>query len=569
MNPKIINADMYKKITSKKLKSKKNRQKKESKIYLREQEEKHKVKKENKVKTPNKKYKKDRVLKNRKNSDVVRKIFSVSMCAALLFVIGAISKKIVKLEEIPIIKAFFNSDGKEFVKDYDFKIAVEDSSKVEITKTKNITLNELINMSTQKLIEFDSDYKINYILADSIETNDNIEFNIVLNKNTKISASQVKSALENVLSIGDSNIYYDRLKDIDSIDILETNNLKIKLKNKNPYFIYSLDFPLYTLMKENNEGVLYKLSKEEEKSVTFERNESESKIKSVSFTNYNNQSALIDDFKNGNIDMLVTSSDSVINLIGKYEYSIKKVRNGESLFLLGNKNSKLFKRKEVRQATAYSLNREELTRVFNNSFTEIIDIPFIYSDVRYKYDSYAANNLLLANGWKKSGGIYTNKLENETLDLSLTHLVNKDDALKEKLANSIKEMLEKNGINLKIELLETDEISRRIDEGSYDLVLANVNMNSSPNISYLEKFININDKTNEAIKAVNENTDQNLIPEKISNLQDVLSEEIACIGIVAYDNDIIYQKYISGFDNLKYLNIFDNFNNIGRLEKID
>ena len=39
--------------------------------------------------------------------------------------------------------------------------------------------------------------------------------------------------------------------------------------------------------------------------------------------------------------MFTASSDSIMQLIGKREYNVKKYRDGETVFLLGNKDSAL------------------------------------------------------------------------------------------------------------------------------------------------------------------------------------------------------------------------------------
>ena len=54
-------------------------------------------------------------------------------------------------------------------------------------------------------------------------------------------------------------------------------------------------------------------------------------------------------------------------------------------------------------------------------------------------------------------------------------------------------------------------------------------------------------------------------PQNIQNLEYVLSNEVACIGIYARNINLVYQKYISGFDNINYMKIFDNINNIGKI----
>lgn len=542
MNPKIINSNRYKKTTVKEIKKKKANLKNVNR----------------KVNVKNNKSRK----KDKKNQ-----AFRIIICIAILFVIGILSKKIVKLEDIPLVKVFFNDDNKDFVKNYSFKIGINNIDCSDIKSSKNITLSELARMSNFSLIEFDEDYKINYIVAKKITTTDNQTFLVELNDEYKIVASDIKNCIENLLNLSETSIYYSNLKNINSIDIIDNNTLNISLKEKDAYFVYSLNFPLF----DNNKKLksLYTLSECTKDFIKFTNNKSNEKIESVVIKNYTSDDELVEDFRNQNIDMFTTTSENTINLIGKYEYSIKKVRNGESIFLLGNKESTLFSKKEVRQALAYSLNREELVKKISNSFGEVIDLPYIFSKTSYKYDTYAASNVLSAKGWKKAGGIYTLNNDGNKQDLVLKVLVNKDDQIKVKLAYNLKEMLEKNSIKLDIQFLSESEIIEKISNKDYDLVLANVNMNENPDISYIKDYLSVNDNVKSYIEDIENNTDIDILSEKILNLQKVLSEEIACIGICAYDTDIIYQKYIVGFEDLKYLNIFNEFNSIGKAQKID
>ena len=123
-------------------------------------------------------------------------------------------------------------------------------------------------------------------------------------------------------------------------------------------------------------------------SVSLVKNSSKSSLGVISLTNYENTDDMVDNFRNGNIDMFTASSDSIMQLIGKREYNVKKYRDGETVFLLGNKDSALYKKKEVRQAIAYAINRDEIVKNVDMKFSEVIDIPYIYSDIKYKYDLY-------------------------------------------------------------------------------------------------------------------------------------------------------------------------------------
>ena len=94
--------------------------------------------------------------------------------------------------------------------------------------------------------------------------------------------------------------------------------------------------------------------------------------------------------------------------------------------------------------------------------------------------------------------------------------------------------------------------------------LASVYLNETPNISFLKNYLNINEETDQAFLQV-ENSNAEDLPQNIQNLEYVLSNEVACIGIYARNINLVYQKYISGFDNINYMKIFYNINNIGKL----
>ena len=120
------------------------------------------------------------------------------------------------------------------------------------------------------------------------------------------------------------------------------------------------------------------------------------------------------------------------------------------------------------------------------------------------------------------------------------------------------------GIVINIEYLSKDEISAKVSNREYDLVLADVLVNDYPDITYLNEYVNINQAVDTAIKQVNNSSIESL-PENISNLQNVLSSEVACIGIFARNINVVYQKDITGFEDLNYFKVFDNIDNIGKI----
>lgn len=576
MSANIINSHRYKKTTRKKANENKERIKANQK-YKKEKLKNLKEKRKNEVKDSyiklnnnfNSNYNTNLNNNTNKNKKKTRKhnfpgLLKIIGLVACIALIAIISRIIVKKENEPVVQADFNTEKKvSLVQDYNFKIGMSKLDSTNYLNSKNIILNELVSSLSNKLISINKDYSINYIVAKSIKKVSNKQYFIELNPDYNVKVEDIKNTVNEIKSSGDKNIYYECINNIWSIDEQGKNEFSITLKQDDPYFVYNLTFPI--LNTGNNYP--YDIKNEGESSVLFTRKKSNSTLSTIQFTGYSDIDNLIEDFKNGKIDMFTASSDSIMQLIGKYEYNVKKYRDGQNIFLLGNKDSKVFSQKEVRQALLYSLNREEIVKKINSTFSEVIDIPYIYSSIRYKYDIVGAKNILIQYGWKNEKGMNKKTVGEEELTLELTLLVNEKDNTKVKIADMIKDMAENVGIRINIKKAKDAKLTELIKNKSYDIILADVYVNDKPDITYLEEYININDKVNSALNIVKQSSIEDL-PKNIATLQDVISDEIACIGILARNTNVVYQKNINGFEDINYMKVFYNLENIGKIQDV-
>lgn len=576
MSANIINSHRYKKTTRKKANENKERIKANQK-YKKEKLKNLKEKRKNEVKDSyiklnnnfNSNYNTNLNNNTNKNKKKTRKhnfpgLLKIIGLVACIALIAIISRIIVKKENEPVVQADFNTEKKvSLVQDYNFKIGMSKLDSTNYLSSKNIILNELVSSLSNRLISINKDYSINYIVAKSIKKVSNKQYFIELNPDYNVKVEDIKNTVNEIKSSGDKNIYYECINNIWSIDEQGKNEFSITLKQDDPYFVYNLTFPI--LNTGNNYP--YDIKNEGESSFLFTRKKSNSTLSTIQFTGYSDIDNLIEDFKNGKIDMFTASSDSIMQLIGKYEYNVKKYRDGQNIFLLGTKDSKVFSQKEVRQALLYSLNREEIVKKINSTFSEVIDIPYIYSSIRYKYDIVGAKNILIQYGWKNEKGINKKTVGEEELTLELTLLVNEKDNTKVKIADMIKDMAENVGIRINIKKAKDAKLTELIKNKSYDIILADVYVNDKPDITYLEEYININDKVNSALNIVKQSSIEDL-PKNIATLQDVISDEIACIGILARNTNVVYQKNINGFEDINYMKVFYNLENIGKIQEV-
>lgn len=508
------------------------------------------------------------VIKEPKQKIYIPKSFGIICAILVLIVLVYISAKIMKLDEVITANVFNNSQKEEvnvnLEKNYNLSIGLTALNNTNVNTSTNLILNDIYKATSLSLIKVEQDYSLKYQVARNIVKNSNKEYVITLNEDYNLDVDDIVFSIDSIMSFGESNMYYDRLSIIENVDKLSKYELKLTLKDDNPYFIYYLDFPL--LDNENKITGEY-IYNSDESGVTFTRANlrQDTTLESIRINNYNTVDEVVDEFVNGNIDLFFATSNNDMQLIGKKDYNVKKYKDGETLFLFGNKNSNVFSRKEIRTALMYSLNRDEIVKNSDNNFIEVIDLPFLYSTIKYKYDVVGAQNIMNSNGWNKNGyGIYEKYENGNYIGATLRLLVNEQDTNKVNIANNIKNMAQNVGINIEIETLSQENISQKVESGDYDIVLASVYLNETPNISFLKNYLNINEETDQAFLQV-ENSNAEDLPQNIQNLEYVLSNEVACIGIYARNINLVYQKYISGFDNINYMKIFYNINNIGKL----
>lgn len=508
------------------------------------------------------------VIKEPKQKIYIPKSFGIICAILVLIVLVYISAKIMKLDEVITANVFNNSQKEQeninLEKNYNLSIGLTALNNTNVNTSTNLILNDIYKATSLSLIKVEQDYSLKYQVARNIAKNSNKEYVITLNEDYNLDVDDIVFSIDSIMSFGESNMYYDRLSIIENVDKLSKYELKLTLKEDNPYFIYYLDFPL--LDNENKITGEY-IYNSDESGVTFTRANlrQDTTLESIRINNYNTVDEVVDEFVNGNIDLFFATSNNDMQLIGKKDYNVKKYKDGETLFLFGNKNSNVFSRKEIRTALMYSLNRDEIVKNSDNNFIEVIDLPFLYSTIKYKYDVVGAQNIMNSNGWNKNGyGIYEKYENGNYIGATLRLLVNEQDTNKVNIANNIKNMAQNVGINIEIETLSQENISQKVESGDYDIVLASVYLNETPDIDFLKNYLNINEETEQAFLQV-ENSNAEDLPQNIQNLEYVLSNEVACIGIYARNINLVYQKYISGFDNINYMKIFDNINNIGKL----
>lgn len=372
----------------------------------------------------------DNVKSKKKNKGVKLHVPKISLKTALVIslclviCILVITRIILKKDEG--FWDFLMADDKNLKSEYSICVNTQNSS-LDSNYT-NLAIVEMENIVNDTFIQINEDYSITYKALEKIEKLSNSKYRLYIKNEykDKISSEAIKATLESYKNV--ESVYYNNVSNIKEIKIVDESSLEITLSKDDPLYIYNLNIPVKPLGKNETSS----------NSVVYSKNN----VK-LNFAFETDIDSIVQQFKAGTIDMFMTGDKMAVSQIGNYSYDMYSYRTGETVFLFGNKDSDFFKDKVMRQAIAYSINRDKIVQDVYMGSGETIDLPYIYSNSKYKYDIYSAQNLLLDNGYVLNDGYMCKKTEdNSSIPVILKLLVNKQDTKKVQIAECIKRDLE-------------------------------------------------------------------------------------------------------------------------------
>lgn len=539
MEKKYISSARYKKSSS------------ENKKGRRAESISRKIKKASEVNKETKPIDKDTHIVRKKKKTNKKNIFTrVLIIIAILLLLCAL-RLAFKDEGEPFFNIFGTKVDEDKIEKLD--IALVDNVDILDINTKNAILTELNSYTYGVLLRVTEDYDIEYDLLQSIEKESNNLYILKISDDNTLTASVLKARINSYKD--SSSKYYNNFSNVENIEEVNNKTIKLSLKQENPLFVYNLQVPI--VFSTTNTG-LYSINTARGASskVTYIKKEFVEKEipNTITVTAAKDDDEAVKLFKDGSIDMFFTDSYDIGEKMGKIDMDIRSYANGKCLFLFGSSESEYFSKPEIRKAIAYSIDREKIRKDIYLNSGSVIDIPELYSEIKFKYDIYGAQNILLTSGYTLSGTSFTKDGKN----VELTLLANKNDDAKVKVATYIKDDLERIGLKVNLKILSTSDLTKQIKLKNYDLVLADVNLNENPDISFIEEYISITEKVkNKIIELKNCDNIEDTV-QSLKELKNIMSDEVVCVGIHADSTYIVSKKGMNLFSKVKYMNIFSN-----------
>lgn len=508
-------------------------------------------------------------------SSIFKYIFFI---CAILIIIGAIYFIYFRKEEKPEQQTnTINTEKQETSNELHLAISNFDTINPLLTNNK-----EVLNIDTiifEPLIKIDENYKTSLCLAKECSKISpttyliKIDSNKKWSDNTSLTSKDVQFTIDR-LKEGKS-VYSYNVEKVSSVEIIDSETLKINLSQEVPFFEYNLTFPIlpnnYYLGEDFNTSTkipigtgMYKISNIEASKITLVKNEKwwnikakNPKIDTIIIKLYKEVGEVYNSFKLGNVDMFTTSTTNIENYIGTIGYAKKEWQGRQFDYLAFNCQDTIFKDANVRKAIGMCIDRNNIVSSVYNNNAYVSEFPLDFGSYVYdgnhkstSYQQEEAKKILINNGWTYTNNKWQKKIDKSYKKLDISITVQESNLQRVAVAENIKNQLEQLGIKVKVKKVNDSEYKTIIQNKAYQIILTGVYNSFSPS---METFLGANNLQNyentemlTLLKEVEEIKDDNILKEKYKRIVQIYDEELPFISLYRNKQTAVKGQNLAG-----------------------
>ena len=461
----------------------------------------------------------------------------------------------------------------------DIRIGITNYDNINPIITNNKDILNLDFLIFEPLFNISSDYKLEACLATSSSNIGNNTYVITTNAATTFSDGTIFTSNDvefTINKIKESNsIYKANVEHIVSTEIIDATTIKINLDTEIPFFEYLLTFPIlssnyyveddfFTTEKAPIGTGMYMISDFSGGSITLSKNpkyrsleELKPFIETIKINLYSSKGEEFNSFKISNIDMLSTTNLDYTNYVGTLGF-IEHAYPGRNFdFLAFNCKDNILSKREVRQAIAMCINKDNIiSSVFNNKVLKA-NYPLDYGNYLYNSNSNKvdhnveqARKILEEAGWENISGRWSKKEDGRTIKLEIKISVRSEDIDRMAVCNLIKQQLESMGIIVNIEEISNEKYLDYIENKDYQVLFTGIVNSFSPDLTYFFGDGNVLNYNNQEMKSLL-NTAQTAtsisdLKDKYQRIYNIYSQDIPFVGLYRNKNIMLTSQNLVG-----------------------
>lgn len=444
----------------------------------------------------------------------------------------------------------------------------------------------------EPLLDITYDFKIENKLAKEFSKINNTTYIVKLKDDVyfhdgeKFTAEDVIFTINNLKNNDITSIYKENVNDIQELQKIDDYTIKIILNKEVEFFEYMMCIPIISSHSyyENSFNLKtdipigtgkFKITKIEKDRITLEKSnyENESKITKINLILKKTAKDLYTALTKNEIDFMITDNIEYEQYIGSIGYNVTQYASREFDYLILNNQHSILNDKEVRRSISYALEKNQINyNIYNNKYS-VCNFPLNYgsylynTDIKMEYDINKSKTTLKKNGWILRNNIWRKNYKN----LKLRLLVNKEKDMRVKVAENIKEQLEKIGIAIDVIAVNNNLFNNYIKNKNYDIILTGNVISNSPKLDTYFGDNNLSNFNNEEINNIfkqikNIDNQEELLKEKYTRLEEIYKEEVPFISLYFNNIFILTNKNLKGDLSGNWYNVYYNIDNWYKVE---
>lgn len=345
----------------------------------------------------------------------------------------------------------------EKIESANLRLGISNIDNLNPIVSKNQNVQDISKLIYEPLFDLTSDFKLENALGTEFSKTDSKTYLVKLREGVKwhneetFSSEDVKFTIDTIKNLGNNSIYNANVSNIESVEIVANNLIKIHLFDEKPLFEYNLTFPIISRSvfggddisnsDKNNKPIgtgKYRANTIDVASQIelkkndnwWNKNNVTVRIDTITVRIYKTVAEVYNAYKLGGIDMITTNSTNIEEHIGTIGSNIKESYGRNFEYIALNCSNNILINKEVRQAISYLIDKQQIINNVYEGKEILADHPLAYGSYLYDKEKYnyernvdKAKEILQSGGWVNNYGAWQKKVEYNTLRLKLNLVV--------------------------------------------------------------------------------------------------------------------------------------------------
>ena len=447
------------------------------------------------------------------------------------------------------------------------RISVTNFDILNPINSQSSDVQRIAKLVFEPLIAVTEDFKLEACLATEWSKLDSTTYIIKLNRDAKwhdgkqFDAKDVAFTIQEIQAKENNSLYYENVENIQKVEIVDDNIVKIVTKEEEPYFEYNLTFPIMVYSNENKTNEIlgtgkYYVEEETKQKIVLKANQNWWKqqpltLDTIDVKIYPTINRAIEDFRNQEVDFAMSSNNSIDDSLEGLHYHKIHYIDKKYTYISINMQNKILKNKEIRQIIERVLDREKLIEELSLKQYKVSYFPLDFGSYLYdskggrKQEKEGAESLLQKNGWKFTKG----KWRKKSLVVTLKLLVNKEESEQIKAAKIIQKQLAECKIPLELEIVTKKKYEERVRKKEYELLLITKKISNKPSLESYVGNNNLSNFQNKEMKTLlkkMEEEESETKKEILYRVQEIYNDEVPMISLYYDTSRVIYTSNLTG-----------------------